>query len=120
MGLQLPELSELSELSVSGYLATWLPGSLIALWLPGSQVAWSQGGQKRSRAALRIPGRGCQVWRQAGRRHSRGRILRIQARDVIFIDFPLFLRCLPPPQGVGGGKGGKGFGGPPPILKLKL
>ena len=89
MGLQLPELSELSELSVSGYLATWLPGSLIALWLPGSQVAWSQGGQKRSRAALRIPGRGCQVWRQAGRRHSRGRILRIQARvqarEVVFL-----------------------------------
>ena len=107
MGLQLPELSELSELSVSGYLATWLPGSLIALWLPGSQVAWSQGGQKRSRAALRIPGRGCQVWRQAGRRHSRGRILRIQARDVIFIDFPLFFKLLT--------GGGKVFQDPPPL-----
>ena len=108
MGLQLPELSELSELSVSGYLATWLPGSLIALWLPGSQVAWSQGGQKRSRAALRIPGRGCQVWRQAGRRHSRGRILRIQAREAVF----LFHRAFMGDQ--------HEFPGPPFFIKLKL
>ena len=65
-------------------MASWLHRCL-AVWLPGCRAAWPQGGRKPSHGTLRIPGCGSQVSPQGGRKRSRGRILRIQAREVVFI-----------------------------------
>ena len=75
------------------FLAVWLPGSLpaalagcLAHWLPSSQA-----------------------WPQSGRKRSSGTIIRIQAREAVFIN--VFLKEMK------FSTGGPGFRGPP---KLKL